>query len=92
MPYMLSTIQVDDYETFKQTFDADPARARERATSHRLLRSEENPNEVFIQVEFPTTEDAQEARERLRAAGVFDRVRLQNGPSIASEAETVAYA
>jgi len=92
MPYMLSTIEVDDYELFKKMFDADPTNARERAMSHRLLRGEDNPNEVFVQVEFPTAEDAQEARERLRAAGVFDRVKLNSGPTIVNEAEVVAYA
>jgi hypothetical protein len=91
MAFMLTRIQVDDYETWKPIFDADPPGARKAATGHRILRGSEEPNEVFVQVEFASSEDANAARERLLASGVLDRVTLTGGPTVAEEAETVHY-
>lgn len=91
MTYMLTRIQVDDYDAWKPVFDSDPAGARKNAKGHRVLRGVENPSEIFVQVVFATTQEAESAREQLLASGVLDRVNVQAGPTIASEAETVDY-
>ena len=91
MAFMLTRIQVDDYEAWKPIFDSDPPGARKAAKGHRLLRSSEEPNDVFVQVEFGSPEDAKAARERLLASGVLERVTVKAGPTVAEEAETVAY-
>lgn len=91
MSFMLTRIHVQDYEAWKPMFDADEPGARSRAKAHRILRSADDPNDVFIQVEFASPEDAIAARERLLASGVLDRVDVQAGPAVAEEAETVAY-
>ena len=91
MAYMLTRIQVDDYETWKEIFDTDPFGVRASAKGHRILRSVENPNEVSISVEFTSSGDANAARDRLVSSGVFDRVTLQSGPTVAEEAETRSY-
>jgi len=91
MSFMLTRIHVQDYEAWKSRFDTDPPGARSRAKAHRILRSADDPNDVYIQVEFATPEDAVAARERLLASGVLDRVDVQAGPAVAEEAETVAY-
>ncbi|HEX2410423.1 MAG TPA: hypothetical protein VHJ39_04575 [Solirubrobacteraceae bacterium] len=91
MAFMLTRIQVDDYEAWKPIFDSDPPGARKAAKGHRLLRSSEEPNDVFVQVEFDSPEDAKAARERLLASGVLERVTVKVGPTVAEEAETVAY-
>ena len=88
---MLTRIQVDDYEAWKPIFDSDPAGARKAAKGHRVLRSLEEPNDVFVQVEFGSPEDAKAARGRLLASGVLERVTVKAGPTVAEEAETVAY-
>jgi hypothetical protein len=88
---MLTRIQVDDYEAWKPIFDSDPPGARKAAKGHRLLRSLEEPNDVFVQVEFGSPEDARAARDRLLASGVLERVTVKAGPTVAEEAETVAY-
>jgi hypothetical protein len=88
---MLTRIHVQDYEAWKPTFDTDPAGARSGAKAHRILRSADDPNDLFIQVEFASPEDAVAARERLLASGVLDRVDVKAGPAVAEEAETVAY-
>jgi hypothetical protein len=91
MSFMLTRIHVQDYEAWKPLFDADPAGARSRAKSHRILRGADDPNDLFIQVEFASPEDATAAREQLLASGVLDRVEVQAGPAVAEVAETVAY-
>lgn len=91
MAFMLTRIQVDDYDAWKPIFDSDPPGARKAAKGHRLLRSLEEPNDVFVQVEFGSAEDAKAARERLLASGVLERVTVKAGPTVAEEAETVAY-
>jgi hypothetical protein len=91
MALLLTRIQVEDYEVWKPMFDSDPVGARKAAKGHRILRSLEEPNEVFVQVEFGSAGDAEAAREQLRSSGLLDRVTVKAGPTIAEEAETVAY-
>jgi hypothetical protein len=91
MAFMLTRIRVDDYDAWKPMFDSDPAGARKAATGHRILRGAEEPNELFVQVEFASTADAKAAREQLLASGVLERVTLTAGPTVAEAAETVTY-
>lgn len=91
MSFMLTRIHVDDYDAWKPIFDTDPPGARKAATGHRILRSTDDPNDLFVQVEFASPEEAGAARERLLASGVLDRVTVKAGPAIAEEAETVDY-
>ena len=91
MAFLLTRIRVEDYEAWKPMFDSDPPGARTTATGHRILRSAEDPNELFVQVRFASSHDANSARERLVASGVLDRVNVQAGPTVAEEAETVDY-
>ena len=53
----------------------------------------ENPNEVIIQREFPTAEQATAYRERLLSSGVIDRAgaKLAGPPIVVEEAATVSY-
>ncbi len=91
MAFVLTRVRVDDYDAWKPMFDSDPPGARKAATGHRILRSVEEPNELFVQVEFASSDDADAARERLLASGVLDRVTVQAGPTVVEEAETVRY-
>ena len=91
MAFVLTRFRVDDYDAWKPMFDSDPPAVRKAAKGHRILRGAEDPNELFVQVEFASTEEASAARERLLASGVLDRVAVQAGPTVAEEAETVEY-
>ena len=88
---MLAHIQVDDYEQWKEMFDAARGTVRKDAKGHRILRGVEDPNDVLIEVEFPSPEEARAAREELRSSGALDRVKRIDGPNIIEEAETVSY-
>lgn len=91
MSFMLTRIHVDDYEAWKPMFDSDPPGARKAAKGHRIFRNAEDPNEVFVQVEFASADDAKAARERLLASGVLERVTVKAAPTLAEEAEAVRY-
>ena len=75
-------------------FDQDPAgRGQSGATSHKISRSVDNPNEVFIRLEFPSVEQAKAFRERLLASGAFERggMRIKSGPTVCEVAEEHTY-
>ena len=91
MSFILTRIHVDDYDAWKSRFDSDPPAARKQAKRHRILRSAEDPNEIVIEVEFPSAEAASAARQRLIDPGVLERVALKSGPTLIEEAEAVTY-
>jgi hypothetical protein len=83
--FILTRIQVGNYETWRPMFDQDRPRAREKAKSQRVFRSVDEPNMVFIQLEFESAEDALEAQRRLLESGVLDRFDDKFGPTVTVE-------
>ncbi len=84
--FVITRIQTGDYDRWRPMFDQDRPRAREKAQTQRVLRSVDDPNEVFIYLEFSSLEDANEARERLLTSGVLDRFEDTHGPTVLSDA------
>jgi hypothetical protein len=89
MAFILTRIEVGDYEAWKPMFDQDAPGTRRTALGYRLFRNTENPNEVFIQVEFDTADEAHAARERLLVSGVLDRFADKTGPTVVEQAEAI---
>lgn len=89
MAFIFTRINVGDYDTWKPMFDQDTPGTRRKATGHRVFRNTENPNEVFIQVDFESTDEAIAARERLLSSGVLDRFSDKTGPTVVEEAEAI---
>ena len=85
--YILTRIHVGDYDRWRPMFDQDKPRARERAKVQRILRSVDDPNHVFIYLEFSSLDDAQEARRRLVESGVLDRFDDKHGPNVLRDAD-----
>lgn len=85
--FIITRIQTRDYDSWRPMFDTDGPRAREKARIERVLRSVDDPNEVFIYLEFESVDDAEEARERLVSSGVLDRFDDKHGPNVLFEAE-----
>ena len=54
-------------------FDQDVPGVRQTADGYRLYRNVENPNEVFVQVEFSSAQEARNGADKLVASGVLDR-------------------
>lgn len=91
MAVMMTRVHVDDFDAWKALFDADPPGARAAATGHRLFRTAGDPDEVSIAVEFDSVADAEQARARLVASGVLERVELKVAPTIVELAEVKTY-
>jgi hypothetical protein len=51
----------------------------------------DNPNEVFVRVEFDSVEDANAFRERLLGVGVLKRFNVKMGPTVVEPIESVRY-
>ena len=83
---IITRIQTGDYDSWRPMFEQDRPQAREKATAQRVLRSVDDPNEVFIYLEFASVEDANEARRRLLESGVLDRFEDKHGPNVLQEA------
>ena len=85
--FIITRIQTGDYDRWRPMFDQDQPRARERATVQRVFRKVDDPNHVFVFLEFASVEDANEGRDRLIASGVLDRFPDHHGPNVLEEVE-----
>jgi histidinol-phosphate/aromatic aminotransferase/cobyric acid decarboxylase-like protein len=85
--FIITRIQVGDYAAWRQMFDQDRPRAREKAKVQRVFRGVEDPDHVFVLLEFESVEDAQEAQDRLVSSGVLDRFEDKHGPNVVVEAD-----
>ncbi len=84
--FIITRIQTGDYDTWRPMFDQDKPGAREKAKSQRVLRSVDDPNHVFVLLEFDSVEDAQEGRRRVLESGVLDRFQDKHGPNVLVDA------
>ncbi len=84
--FIITRIQTGDYDAWRPLFNQDRPRAREKATQQRVFRSVDDPNHVFILLEFVSLEDAQEGQRRLLESGVLDRFEDKHGPNVLEEA------
>jgi hypothetical protein len=89
MPFILTRIEVGDYERWRPQFDQDAPGTRRDALACRLFRNAENGNEVFVQVEFDSVEQAKAARTRLVDSGVLDRFADRTGPTVVELVEEI---
>ena len=91
MAFIMSRFDVGDYDVWKQLFDSDPGGRKQSAKGHRIFRSVDNPNEVFVATEFSSAEDAQAFRDRLLASGALDNITVKTEPTVTEEAESIEY-
>jgi hypothetical protein len=84
--FIITRIHVGDYDAWRPMFDQDRPLAREKAKVQRIFRNVDDPNHVFIFLEFDSVEDAEEARQRLVESGVLDRFDDKHGPNVVQEA------
>ena len=84
--FIITRIQTGDYDTWRPMFDQDRPGAREQATAQRVFRRVDDPNHVFVFLEFDSLDDAKEAERRLLESGVLDRFDDKQGPNVLEEA------
>jgi hypothetical protein len=85
--FIITRIQTRDYDSWRPMFDQDRPRAREKARVQRVLQSIDDPDEVFIYLEYASVDDAEEARARLVSSGVLDRFDDKHGPNVLVDAK-----
>jgi hypothetical protein len=89
---MLGHFNVGDYDTWKSnTFDRDPAGRVQAAKGHAISRSVDDPNEVFVRVEFGSVGEARAFREKLMSSGALDNVEVRTPPTIVELADQATY-
>jgi hypothetical protein len=86
--FIITRIQTGDYDAWRPMFDQDRPHAREQALVQRVFRSVDDPNHVFVFLEFESAEDAEEARRRLLESGVLDRFEDKHGPNVVVDADS----
>jgi hypothetical protein len=91
MTALLGRINVVDYDEWKPVFDQDPVQARKAATRHSVYRSIEDPNQVFVHVEFDSADEARAAQQRLLDSGLLDRFPDRDGPTVVEIVESVEH-
>ncbi len=91
MAFILGVFQTKDYDTWKQMFDSDPADRKQSGIGHRVFRSVDDPNEVFVGVEFASADDARSFRERLLASGALDNVVREKEPTVVELVDEARY-
>ena len=83
MAYMIGRVSVADYGTFREAFSgAEEMRQGAGALNSTVYQSVDDPNEVIVQVEFPTADAAkafqtsQALRDAMQKAGVQGQPRI----------------
>jgi hypothetical protein len=80
-----------DFDAFKRQFDEDPLGRRQVAKGHTLLRGVDNPNEVFVRIEFATAEDASSFAEKVRSSSVLQNMSVKVPPTAVELADQATY-
>jgi hypothetical protein len=84
--FIITRIHVGDHDAWRPMFDQDRPQAREKATAQRIFRKVDDPNHVFVFLEFGSVEEAEEAESRLVESGTLNRFDDKHGPNVVQEA------
>jgi hypothetical protein len=67
MAILLIEYRVEDFDGWKEVFDSDPMRRSEHGvTQHWIYRDTEDPQRVFLSLEFRSPQEANAFRQALR--------------------------
>jgi hypothetical protein len=91
MASMVGVFKTDDYEGWKRMFDSDPVGRKDAAKGHRVMRSVDDPSEVYVRVDFNSVDEAQAFRERLLASNALDNVTIVKEPTVVDVADEATY-
>jgi hypothetical protein len=80
-----------DFDAFKRQFDEDPLGRKQAAKGHTLLRGVDNPNEVFVRIEFATAEEATSFAEKVRSSTVLQNMSVKVPPTAVELADQATY-
>lgn len=80
-----------DFDAFKQQFDSDPLGRKQTAKGHTMLRAVDNPNQVFVRIEFDSVEDARSFQDKVRGSDVLQGMTVTVPPTAAELVDQVTY-
>jgi hypothetical protein len=80
-----------DFDAFKRQFDEDPLGRKQTAKGHTLLRGVDNPNEVFVRIEFANAEEAKSFAEKVRNSTVLQNMTVKVPPTAVELADQATY-
>jgi hypothetical protein len=80
-----------DFDAFKQQFDSDPLGRTQVAKGHTMMRGVDNPNEIFVRIEFASAEEAKAFREKVLSSTVLQNVTVKVPPTVVELADQATY-
>ena len=80
-----------DFDAFKRQFDEDPLGRKQVAKGHTFLRGVDNPNEMFVRIEFNTADEAKSFAERVRSSTVLQNVTVKFPPTSVELVDETTY-
>jgi hypothetical protein len=90
MAFLVGVLE-GDFDAFKRQFDEDPLGRKQAAKGHTILRGVDNPNEVFVRIEFATAEEARSFAEKVRNSAVLQSMTVKVPPTAAELADQATY-
>jgi hypothetical protein len=90
MAYLVGVFE-GDFDAFKQQFDSDPLGRKDVAKGHTVMRGVDNPNEIYVRVEFDSVEEAKSFGEKVRNSDVLQNVTVKHGPAVTELADRADY-
>ena len=79
------------YDEWKPIFDSDPAGRAQVAKGYTVSRGVDDPNDIFVRVEFASVEEAKTFRDKLIGTGVLGRFPVKMGPTVVEIADQHTY-
>ena len=90
MAFLIGVLE-GDFDGFQQQFNSDPLGRKQVAVGHTMLRGVDNPNEIFLRVEFASADDARTFQDKVRTSNVFENVTVKVPPTVAEMADQATY-
>jgi hypothetical protein len=90
MAFLVGVLE-GDFDAFKEQFESDPLGRKQVAKGHTMLRGVENPNQIFVRIEFDSADDAKAFQDKVRNSDVLQNVTVKVAPSVAEMADQATY-
>ena len=80
-----------DFDAWKQQFDSDPLGRTAVAKGHSMMRGVDNPNQIFVRIEFDSVDDARSFGEKVRGSDVLQNVTVKVPPTVTELVDRTDY-
>jgi heme-degrading monooxygenase HmoA len=90
MAFLVGVLE-GDFDAFKEQFESDPLGRKQAAKGHTMLRGVENPNQIFVRIEFDSADDAKAFQDKVRNSDVLQNVTIKVAPSVVEMADQATY-